>query len=58
VSWHNNTPIRFHLGTLAIWARLTKNTVDLRDGVLQKLQDSAPALYKDLIEAPRPTTME
>lgn len=57
MSWHNNTPIKFRLGTIAIWNRLTKSTVDLRDGVLQKLQDAAPVLYKDLIEAERPTAM-
>jgi hypothetical protein len=40
-----------------IWNRLTKSTVDLRDGVLQKLAEAAPALYKDLMESPRPTAM-
>jgi hypothetical protein len=57
MSWHNNAPIKFRLGTIAMWNRLTATTVDLRDGVLQKLQEAAPALYKDLIEAPRPEAM-
>jgi len=58
MSWHNNTPIRFHLATIALWNRLTRNPVDLRDGVLQKLQEAAPAIYKDLTDAPLPSTME
>lgn len=57
MSWNSNSPIHFRLGTLAIWSRLTKSTVDLRDGVLQKLQEAAPALYQDLIEAERPVSM-
>jgi hypothetical protein len=57
MSWETNHPIKFRLGTVCIWNRLTKRTVDLRDGVLQKLQEAAPILYKDLIEAPRPTAM-
>ena len=58
MSWETNHPIKFRLGTTAIWNRLTKRTVDLRDGVLQKLAEAAPILYKDLTEAPLPTTME
>jgi hypothetical protein len=57
MSWNSNAPIHFRLGQIAMWNRLTKSTVDLRDGVLQKLQEAAPALYQDLIEAPRPTCM-
>jgi hypothetical protein len=57
MSWATNNPIRFHLGTVAIWNRLTKSTVDLRDGTLQFLQEAAPALFKDLVEAPRPVAM-
>ena len=58
MSWHVNNPIRFHLGTLAIWSCLTKTNIDLRDGVLTKLAEAAPALFKDLVEAPRPATMK
>ena len=58
MSWETNHPIKFRLGTICIWNRLTKRTVDLRDGVLQKLQEAAPILYKDLTEASLPTTME
>lgn len=57
MSWENNSPIRMRLGTIAIWNRLTKRTVDLRDGVLQKLAESAPEMYKDLAESPRPIAM-
>ena len=57
MSWANNSPIRFYLGSIAIWSRLTKTNIDLRDGVLGKLQEAAPALFKDLIEAPRPVAM-
>ena len=58
MSWATNNPIRFHLGTLAIWSCLTKTNIDLRDGVLTKLAEAAPALFKDLVEAPRPATMK
>jgi hypothetical protein len=57
MSWATNNPIRFHLGSICIWNRLTKRTVDLRDGTLQFLQEAAPALFKDLVEAPRPSAM-
>jgi hypothetical protein len=57
MSWNSNAPIKYKLGTIAIWNRLTKSTVDLRDGVLSKLQEAAPALYQDLISAPRPNSM-
>lgn len=57
MSWATNNPIRIHLGSVAIWNRLTKRTVDLRDGTLQFLQEAAPALFKDLVEAPMPATM-
>ena len=58
MSWATNAPIRMHLGTIAIWNKLTKTNIDLRDGVLTKLAEAAPALFKDLVEAPRPTTMK
>lgn len=58
MSWNSNAPLHFKLGTIAIYNRLTKRTVDLRDGVLAQLQDAAPALYKDLVEAPCPATAE
>ena len=57
MSWATNNPIKFKLGTLVIWNRLTKNNIDLRDDVLNRLQAAAPAFFKDLIEAPMPTTM-
>lgn len=57
MSWHNNSPIKFKLGTIAIWNRLTKRVVDLRDPTLGFLQEAAPAVFKDLIEAPRPIAM-
>jgi len=40
-----------------LWNALTKNTVDLRDGTLQFLQEAAPAIFKDLVESPRPVSM-
>ena len=57
MSWATNNPIRCHLGTIAIWNLLTKTNIDLRDGVLTKLAEAAPALFKDLVEAPRPVSM-
>jgi len=57
MSWAVNNPIRFKLGTIALWNALTKNTVDLRDGTLQFLQEAAPAIFKDLVESPRPVSM-
>jgi hypothetical protein len=42
---------------IALWNRLTRNPVDLRDGVLTKLAEAAPALFKDLVEAPMPASM-
>jgi hypothetical protein len=57
VSWATNTPIKFRFYDIALWNRLTKRTVDLRDGTLQFLQEAAPALFKDLVEAPRPFAM-
>ena len=57
MSWATNSPIRFHLGSVALWNLLTKTNIDLRDGVLTKLAEAAPALFKDLVEAPRPATM-
>ena len=58
MSWATNSPIRFHLGSIAIWSCLTKTNIDLRDGVLTKLAEAAPVLFKDLVEAPRPATMK
>ena len=58
MSWATNAPIRMHLGSIAIWNLLTKTNIDLRDGVLTRLAEAAPALFKDLVEAPRPTTMK
>lgn len=55
MSWATNAPLKFRLYDIALWNRLTKSTVDLRDGVLTRMQEVAPALFKDLIEAPRPT---
>ena len=57
MSWATNNPIRMHLGSIAIWSLLTKTNIDLRDGVLTKLAEAAPALFKDLVEAPRPVSM-
>lgn len=59
MSWHNNAPLHFRLGQIAMWNRLTKRTVDGKaDGVLAKLAEAAPALFKDLVEAPNPSTRE
>lgn len=58
MSWNSNAPIKFKLGTIAIWNKLTETTVDYRDGVLSKLAEAAPALFKDLVESPKPTSME
>lgn len=57
MSWTNNSPIRFKLGSVALWNRLTKRVVDLRDPTLGFLQKHAPEQFKDLVEAPRPATM-
>ena len=57
MSWHVNNPIRFHLGSIALWNLLTKTNINLRDGVLTRLAEAAPALFKDLVEAPRPVSM-
>ena len=57
MSWATNAPLRFRLYDICLWNRLTKRTVDLRDGTLTFLQEAAPALFKDLIEAPRPVSM-
>ena len=57
MSWAVNNPIHFYLGTICIWNKLTKTNIDLRDGVLTKLAEAAPALFKDLVEAPRPVSM-
>jgi hypothetical protein len=57
MSWEVNSPIKFRLGTIAIWNRLTKRVVDLRDPTLGFLSEAAPILFKDLVEAPRPVSM-
>jgi len=57
MSWANNSPIKFRLFDIALWNRLTRSPVDLRDGVLTKLAEAAPALFKDLVEAPMPASM-
>lgn len=57
MSWENNSPLHFRLGTIALWNRLTKNTVDMKDGVLVALQKWAPEQFEELITAPRPRAM-
>ncbi len=57
MSWESNAPIRFQLGSIVIWNRLTKKTVDLRDGALTQLQKFAPEQFQDLMSAPRPFAM-
>lgn len=58
MSWATNAPIKFRLYDIALWNRLTKSTMDLRDGTIQFLSEAAPALFKDMVEAPRPATMK
>jgi len=62
VSWNSNAPIKFKLGTVAIWNLLTRRIIDgsnNRHGVtLGLLRGIAPALFEDLITSPTPTTME
>lgn len=57
MSWTSNTPIRFRLGTLAMWNLLTKRVVNLKDPTLSYLKEAAPALFEDLVSSPRPTSM-
>jgi hypothetical protein len=57
MSWTSNAPLPFRLGTVAIWNKLTKRVVDLRDPTLGFLKEVAPALFEDLVTSPRPTAM-
>jgi len=57
MAWESNQPIHFRLGSIAIWNRLTRKTVDMRDGVLTQLQKWAPEQFEDLVSAPRPIAM-
>lgn len=57
MAWDSNQPIRFQLGSIAIWNRFTKGTVNLRDGVLTQLQKWAPEQFEELMTAPRPKAM-
>lgn len=58
MSWNSNAPIRFKLGTIAIYNLLTRRVIDGSDPTLGLLKERAPALFQDLIESPNPTTME
>ena len=58
MSWHTNAPIHIKLAHVAIWNALTRRRViDLRDPTLGFLKSVAPAIFNDLIEAPRPVAM-
>ena len=57
MSWHNNSPINFKLGILAMWNLLTKHVVDGTDSTLALLKERAPGYFEDLIQSPRPTAM-
>lgn len=58
MSWNTNAPIRFKLGTVAIWNLLTRRVVKGSDKTLSLLKERAPALFEDLVKSPTPATME
>lgn len=57
MSWNSNAPIRFKLGTVAIWNLLNRRVVK-NDVSLGVLRGAAPAFFEDLISAPTPATLE
>ena len=58
MSWNSNAPIRFKLGSVALWNIMQKSHINKRDyATLAYLSERASAFYKDLSEAPRPVAM-
>lgn len=59
MSWTTNAPIRFQLGTIALWNLFFKRgVVNGNDPALQLIKQAAPKQFEDLTSAPLPATME
>lgn len=69
MSWTSNAPIRFKLGTIALWNLLTqKRTIDAQSPTLgllkssfERMADVTPGIineFEDMTTRPLPTTLE
>jgi hypothetical protein len=61
MSWDNNAPIRFQLGTIALWNLFFKRgTIDGNNPALNVIKDSLVGArqFEDLTKAPLPVSME
>lgn len=61
MSWDNNAPLRFQLGTIALWNMFFRHgTIDGNNSALNLVKSSLVGArqFDDLTKAPLPVSME